>query len=732
MSVSVVICAYTMDRWDSLVAAVRSCFDQTLKPDEVVVVIDYNEDLFARATLEFSDAFVVANSSSKGLSGARNTGVSSSTGEIVVFLDDDAYGEPAWLENLTAPMDDPLVAGVGGWILPYWEVGVAHWFPETFYWILGCSYQGLPKTSEPIRNPIGANMAIRRKVFSSVGGFTSGIGRIGTVPLGCEETELCIRYGARFPLERFVLTRDAVVHHRVPASRLTWHYFWTRCWAEGLSKAAVSSLVGSNSGLAAERRHLMRSLPRELEQSVRSLARQPRIAATRIALILLGAAIAAGGLVRGQVAVRRSPINVDSDGSGTLATSFDGDAGPSSTSRSEPWRPVALIQIDVDTLPGDVLLKVAPGDRVWVEAVRQGQVVGRVETRSEGATLPESVLEDLATDFSDIALASKESLPDELLAKVSVVIPTICGNPDELVRTVEGLLALDYPDFEIIVVDNRSGTDHDPLPTFPGGSQVRTAVQAQRGVSAARNRGTEVASGDIVAFIDDDILVDRSWLRVIGNRFVLNAEVEAIGGLILPKEIQTESQLWFEEFYGGFSRSYSSEILSVQLLKGTDDLFPYAPGRFGSGGNMAFRRTTLERIGGFNTTLGTGTPARGGEDPAAFIEILVRGGTIAFEPAALVRHSHRRTESDFMDQVFGYGTGLTAMYTALIVRNPKHLREIIKRIPAGVRLLARPRAGRSLGQAPSYPRRTLLYQVFGLAYGPFAYARSVAQARWFS
>jgi hypothetical protein len=85
-----------------------------------------------------------------------------------------------------------------------------------------------------------------------------------------------------------------------------------------------------------------------------------------------------------------------------------------------------------------------------------------------------------------------------------------------------------------------------------------------------------------------------------------------------------------------------------------------------------------------------------------------------------------------MDQVFGYGTGLTAMYTALIVRNPKHLREIIKRIPAGVRLLARPRAGRSLGQAPSYPRRTLLYQVFGLAYGPFAYARSVAQARWFS
>src|ERR1039457_5546862 len=154
MSVSVVICAYTMDRWDSLVAAVRSCFDQTLKPDEVVVVIDYNEDLFARATLEFSDAFVVANSSSKGLSGARNTGVSSSTGEIVVFLDDDAYGEPAWLENLTAPMDDPLVAGGGGWTLPWGEVVSARCFPEPFFWILGCIPRARQKPRERIRNPI--------------------------------------------------------------------------------------------------------------------------------------------------------------------------------------------------------------------------------------------------------------------------------------------------------------------------------------------------------------------------------------------------------------------------------------------------------------------------------------------------------------------------------------------------------------------------------------------------
>ena len=184
-----------------------------------------------------------------------------SSGDIVAFLDDDAYAEKDWLEKLIEPMEDPMVVGVGGWVLPHWETKVAKWLPETFYWVLGCSYVGLPETNSRLRNPIGANMAMRRRVFTQVGGFTSGIGRIGQVPLGCEETELCIRYTSRFPDEHFVLARDAVVHHRVPASRLTWHYFWTRCWAEGLSKALVSSLVGSRSGLASERRHIMRSLP---------------------------------------------------------------------------------------------------------------------------------------------------------------------------------------------------------------------------------------------------------------------------------------------------------------------------------------------------------------------------------------------------------------------------------------------------------------------------------------
>jgi GT2 family glycosyltransferase len=326
MTVTVIVCAYTLERWDALKNAVGSCLSQTRRPDQVVVVVDHNDELLARATGELEGVLVVANASTKGLSGARNTGVEASRGEVIAFLDDDAFADPGWLASLCAPFEEDAVAGVGGWIVPSWQGDAAAWFPETYYWILGCSYQGLPPSGATLRNPIGANMAIRRRVFEAVGGFTSGIGRIGKVPLGCEETELCIRYTAHAPSDRFVLARDAVVHHLVPLSRLSWHYFRTRCWAEGLSKAAVASLVGTKSGLASERAHLARSLPRELGICIRQLPRHPRRAVTKGSLIVAGASIAAAGLVRGNAALRREPITPGGDEL-RLHTSSEGDSG---------------------------------------------------------------------------------------------------------------------------------------------------------------------------------------------------------------------------------------------------------------------------------------------------------------------------------------------------------------------------------------------------------------------
>jgi glucosyl-dolichyl phosphate glucuronosyltransferase len=328
MKISVVIPAYTLNRWDTLVAAVESCRTQTLQPDEMIVVIDYNEDLFERATEELKDVRVVTNRSTKGVSGARNTGVAVATGDIIACLDDDAYASDDWLENLVKPLNDPTVAGVGGWILPHWPKSKPEWFPETFYWILGCSYAGLPETGATIRNAIGANMAIRRRVFELVGGFTEGIGRLNLVPLGCEETEIAIRYTTAFPDERFVMTRDAVASQWVPASRLTWHYFWSRCWSEGLSKAAVSHLVGNTTGLAAEREHLARAIPREFLQTLRKFPRSPRTASTRMALLVIGSSIAGAGLFWGKFVVRQAPVEFSSTDMSELALVMRGEEGP--------------------------------------------------------------------------------------------------------------------------------------------------------------------------------------------------------------------------------------------------------------------------------------------------------------------------------------------------------------------------------------------------------------------
>jgi glycosyltransferase involved in cell wall biosynthesis len=259
--VSVVICAYTDDRWADLLEAVSSVQSQTLQPREILVVIDHNAGLLERARAELAGVAVVENRARRGLSGARNSGILASRGSIVAFLDDDARAAPDWLEWLTRHYSDHLVLGVGGTIEPCWERGRPRWFPPELDWVVGCTYEGLPTDTAPVRNLIGASMSFRRDVFETVGGFRDGLGRVGSRPLGCEETELCIRARQRWPDGRFIYEPRAWVYHRVPLHRSTWGYFRSRCYAEGLSKALVSRTVGSKDGLASEAYYTVRTLP---------------------------------------------------------------------------------------------------------------------------------------------------------------------------------------------------------------------------------------------------------------------------------------------------------------------------------------------------------------------------------------------------------------------------------------------------------------------------------------
>ena len=260
--ISVVVCAYTEERWDDLATAVASLQSQTLAPKEIIVVIDHNPRLFARARQEIDGAAVIENSQQRGLSGARNTGIAAAAGSIIAFLDEDAMAMPDWLALLGASYADPRVLGVGGAIVPMWLSGRPGWFPEEFDWVVGCVYRGMPESAAPVRNLIGCNMSFRREVFDEIGGFRNGIGRIGTRPVGCEETELCIRARQRWPRSQLIYQPRAKVYHRVPASRSRWSYFRSRCYAEGLSKALVSRLVGPQDGLASERSYVAHTLPR--------------------------------------------------------------------------------------------------------------------------------------------------------------------------------------------------------------------------------------------------------------------------------------------------------------------------------------------------------------------------------------------------------------------------------------------------------------------------------------
>lgn len=308
LSVSVVVCAYTEDRWQALCAAVRSALGQDFPADEVIVVIDHNPRLLYRAAQALpAEVRVLPNACGKGLSGARNTAIAAARGQILAFLDDDAAAEPDWLAALLPHFDDPEVVGVGGYARPSWPAGRRR--PPTLPaagrsageldWVVGCTYRGQPVEAAPIRNLMGCNMAVRSDVFGRAGGFHEGLGRIGRTPLGCEETEWCIRVSQRLPGSRFVFEPAARVRHQVSPDRLTWRYLVHRSYAEGVSKAAVTRLVGAQDGLSTERGYLTGVLPRAVARESRRMSPSGVLSA---AAVVTAASATTAGYLRGKFA----------------------------------------------------------------------------------------------------------------------------------------------------------------------------------------------------------------------------------------------------------------------------------------------------------------------------------------------------------------------------------------------------------------------------------------------
>jgi GT2 family glycosyltransferase len=203
----------------------------------------------------------IRNDNARGLSGARNAGIAASVGEVIAFVDDDAEVQPNWAQKIRAHYGEPDVAGVGGHAQPVWPDARPIWLPREYDWVVGCSHNGLPTAVTPVRNFIGCNMSFRRQVLDSVGLFNTGVGRIGNNPVGCEETELCIRISQADTKARLILDPGVIVNHHVSRDRVRFTYFVRRCYSEGLSKYRVSNTVGADDALRSERHYVAKVLP---------------------------------------------------------------------------------------------------------------------------------------------------------------------------------------------------------------------------------------------------------------------------------------------------------------------------------------------------------------------------------------------------------------------------------------------------------------------------------------
>jgi cellulose synthase/poly-beta-1,6-N-acetylglucosamine synthase-like glycosyltransferase len=236
------------------------------------------------------------------------------------------------------------------------------------------------------------------------------------------------------------------------------------------------------------------------------------------------------------------------------------------------------------------------------------------------------------------------------------------------------------------------------------------------------------AHGEIIAFADDDVVVDRHWISALAHAFAGNPDVDCVTGLVIPTALDKPVQLWFEQFVG-FNRGYDQRLFDLGEWRGDTLLYPYTAGGFGGLGNCAFRRSSLRQPDAFDVTLGPGTPAFGAEDQDAFVALLRAGRRLLYEPAALVRHRHREDYGDLRWQVFTYAAGQTAAFVHWALTDRAIAMELIRRIPDVLPLaFGAPRPRMSPVTLTDGCRRELKWlERMGYLYGPVAYARAL---RW--
>jgi len=333
-----------------------------------------------------------------------------------------------------------------------------------------------------------------------------------------------------------------------------------------------------------------------------------------------------------------------------------------------------------------------------------------------------AIFEQIGKELTKVILTEKLDLkpkPNDLLPPISVVICTR-DRTDLLKGALEAILALDYPDREIIVIDN--APSNNSTAELVARLPVRYVKEERPGLDWARNRGIAEASHEIIAFTDDDVRPDRGWLRGMAAGFV-DPTIMAVSGLVAPAELETEAQIQYEFGYGGMLQYLHCFKVDGSNLTAQKLLWASA---YGVGANMAFRRQVFEDVGNFDPALDVGTPTRGAGDIEMFHRILAKGYSTFYEPTAFVWHVHRRSGEALSRQLRDNGRGFGA-YLLTCDRNRTVSRGAILHFAVfnwlNWWLLRR------LRQPGWFPRKLVVSELLGALQSPFAYREAQLQAQ---
>jgi glycosyltransferase involved in cell wall biosynthesis len=373
-------------------------------------------------------------------------------------------------------------------------------------------------------------------------------------------------------------------------------------------------------------------------------------------------------------------------------------------------------------------------NRIELDALKKGlieQIAWNLDAQLTALLLSQGGLQSGNLEQFRVVLPQLQAEPlPESAPKITVAVCTR-DRPESLRRCLESLAKLDYPNFEVLVIDNAPKTaDTAQLVQHwseadPFYSQLRYVLEFRPGVSWGRNRAIEEATGEIIAYADDDVVVDPGWLRAIAQNFA-DPLVGCVTGLIVPLELETQAQELFEK-YGGFGRGFVRKY--CHFTSQAHWLYPLGTGIFGTGANTAYRRAMFNCIGGFNPTFGPGTPTAGSEDHELFFRLLKRGYALVYEPKALLRHQHRRDLEGLEMQLYNFGRGELAYMTHLFLKYPDERRRVLGLVGWWFGQHGLRRMWRETRHPTGFPRRLILAEMQGSLSGPLAYFQARRQAR---